>query len=122
MAMHEPLLDVLFADGKQETQPAELFDLEDGNSVLLSHGPDAGGGEYALGDDGGHAVEGVVDDPVEHLDEKGKPLQDATVQVVLEARRVWGKQSEAQDLSNLGQVLGRGRVVLLVVCILWVVA
>ena len=68
MAVHEPLLNVEFAEGEEEGDPRELFDFEDCEGVVLGCGPDTFSGEDFVGEDCGHTVEEVVEDPVEHFD------------------------------------------------------
>lgn len=49
--------------------------------MVLCHVPD-GFGKDLLGQDFGHAVKDIGDDPIKHLDQEGKLLQDAAVEVV----------------------------------------
>jgi hypothetical protein len=89
MAMHEPLLHTALVNWEQKAQPAKLFKLQHCNTVSLGNVPYSRFREYTLRGDGGHAVESVVDDPVEHLYQKGELLEYATVKVVLESGGVW---------------------------------
>jgi hypothetical protein len=82
MAIHEPLLDLDLRYWEQEAQPRELLKLQHGQRVVLGHIPDRGLREDGLGEDARAAVESVSDDPIEHLDQEGEPLQKSTVVVV----------------------------------------
>lgn len=85
VAMHEPLLDLPLMQWKEKAQRAVLLSLQDSDTMLLCHIPDATLCKESLRSDRGEAVKGVVDDPVEHLVQKGKALKDAAVDVVAEA-------------------------------------
>lgn len=102
VAVHEPLLDVEFSDEEQEAEDAEVFEGEEGDGVGLGCGPDSLAGEDFVGEDCGHAVEEVVEDPVEHFDEEGEFLEEAGVEMVLEAGGVgYGDLPEAAARARL---------------------
>lgn len=75
MAAHEPLLEVSFADWEEEAQPAKLLELENAEAVLLGDDPDALACKDPVGKNCGHAVEEVVEDPVEHLHQEREFLE-----------------------------------------------
>lgn len=52
--------------------------------------PNALASENSIGQYGCHPVEEIVEDPVEHLDQEGKFLEEAAVDMLLEPGRVGG--------------------------------
>lgn len=117
VAMHEPLLHVSFPNWEEEPQHAILLSLQHRYAVLLCNIPYPPPSEQLARKYACHAVEGVVDDPVEHLVEKGETLEKATVYVVAEARRIWCGDLAASQIPNVGWVLGRCDLVRLAVAI-----
>jgi hypothetical protein len=116
--VHEPLLHALLLDGEQETQQPVVLGRQHGDAVVLRDVPDAAAGKQARRQHGRHAVKGVVDDPVEHLDQEGEALEDAAVDVVAEARRVGQGELGAAPPAHLGRVLcGCRRRRAVVVCV-----
>nr|POE87950.1 hypothetical protein CFP56_11179 [Quercus suber] len=122
VAVHEPLLHPDLVDGKEEGEGGELLELQHVEAVRLRHVPDACVFVELVGQICGHAVEGIVDDPVEHLDQEGEALQQARMQVVLEARAV-GRHDGGQAAAgpDLGRMLLLGEVGLTVIVVVAVV-
>ena len=98
---HEPMLDGMFGQGEEEANRAKLLELENGQAMGLGNSPD-GLGEDLLGEDLGHAVEEVGDDPIEHFDEKREFLKYATVDVVGKARGIGCVYSQPTASSPFG--------------------
>jgi len=57
--------------------------------------------EYPLRSDRRHAVESVIDDPIEHLNEKWKSLKDAAMGIIFEPRSVGGIDDGAGAVALL---------------------
>lgn len=73
MSVHEPLLHIMLLDGEEKAQPAELFELQHSQAMILRDLPYRFG-EYLLREHLGHTVEKICDDPVEHFYQEGKFL------------------------------------------------
>jgi len=104
MSMHEPLLYVPLSDREQEPQEAKLLCFQYCNSVFLRYVPYSAPSEKLRRYDASHAVEGIVDNPVEHLNQEREALQYATVYMVAETRCVGCCNPPAEDASNFGCV------------------
>lgn len=63
--------------------------------MALCHLPDIRLAKDSLRGYGGHAVKGVIYDPVEHFDQEGVFLEKAREEVVPEPSRIWGVDYEA---------------------------
>lgn len=85
MPSHKPLLHISFSDRKQKAEESKLLCLKHCNTMLLRHIPDIRLTKQSLRCYRCHSVEGVVDDPVEHLYEERELLKDTAMYVVLEA-------------------------------------
>lgn len=88
MPIQEPLLNILFPHRPQKAQPTKLLKLQDRQPMFLRHIPDAQFRKHRLRKYLRPAIEGIRDDPIKHLDEKGEFLQDSTMVMVCEARGI----------------------------------
>lgn len=81
--------------------------------MFLCYVPNSSPGEELGRCNGSHAVERVVDDPVEHLNQERETLQYATVYVVSEARCAGCCDLPPEDIADFGcvGVLGRADLV-----------
>jgi len=79
--------------------------------MFLCDIPDPSSGEQLAREHACHAVEGVVDDPVEHLDQEGEALEYPAVYVATEARGVRRRDFAAAQVSYFSRVLSRGNIV-----------
>lgn len=67
VSMHEPLLYVPLSNREQEPQEAIFLRFQYCNSVFLRYVPYPAPSEELSRYDASHAVEGIVDNPIEHL-------------------------------------------------------
>lgn len=104
MAVHKPLLHVMLLPGKEKAQPAELFELQHSQAMILRDLPDRFG-EDLLRENLGRTVKQICDDPVEHLNQERKFLQDAAMQVMRELRGVGSIYGEAATSSTVRMML-----------------
>lgn len=105
MVTHEPLLHVMFSAREEDAQPTELLEIEHRQAMVLCYIPN-GFGKYLLGQDFGHTVKEVRDNPIKHLDQEGKFLQDSAVEVVGKTRSLWGKYDGSTPLPTFWEFLG----------------
>lgn len=82
VAVHEPLLDVMFIEWKQKGKDRLVLKPQNPQAIILRHAPQLVLLKDSLADNLGHAVEQVGDDPVEHFHQEGKLLQDTAVNVI----------------------------------------
>lgn len=89
MVIQEELLKVDFADKEDEAQPRFMFDIKDQNAMVFGQLPETiVFGEEQLRQRFGDGVEGQIEDPVEHFDQEGEFLENATVPVIGKSRRI----------------------------------
>lgn len=120
MARHEPMLNAVLGEWKEKTQGPELFESEDVETVSLGNFPD-GLRKDLGGNDLGHTVEEVSDDPVEHFDQEREFLQSTAVDVIGKSGRVWRVHRQPAASPPLRKVFGGRGVVLCIIDIVWIV-
>ena len=121
MSMHKPLLHTPLPNRKQKTEHPILLCLQHRYPMSLRNIPDVRLAKHPLRCNARHAVECVIDDPIEHLYQKRKFLQDPTVYVVLESACIRCMNGHAATLPRLGEVLGRRNGILRIIFVLRIV-
>ena len=107
----EPHLYIGLPQRKQPAKGALLFEVEDGDGVVLGGLPNPIGSEYQLAGRFDADVEDQIDGPVEHLDEERELLYEAAVPIIRVARGVGCREADATAGALLGLMsLGRGLI------------
>lgn len=89
MVIQEELLEVDLADKEDEAQPRFMLDIKDQNAMIFGQLPQTIVlGEEQLRQRFGDGVESQIEDPVEHFDQEGEFLENATVPVIGKPGRI----------------------------------
>lgn len=85
-----------------------MLQVQDADAVILRDLDDANvGGRQPLRRSFGDRVKQIIDDPVEHFDQKREFLQDSAVEVVCPARRIRGFNGDAAYCGDFGGIVPR---------------
>ena len=103
----KPSLKIALLDGKQETQPRLVLDVQDEFAMVLSQLPQAIiRGEQDLSESLGDSIEQKIENPVEHLDQERPFGKDSGMPVVSKAGSIRRVNNHAAAISVFGWMLG----------------
>jgi len=121
MVVHEPLLYVQLVKEKAAEQSPSLK-VQHSKSMAFGNFPDASISEYLLRQDGSHAIEQVVDDPVEHFQQEREALQYSAMHVVSESGCVGCFEGKAEQVSLIANMVRCNHVFMCIVIVSLVMA